>query len=112
VSRIVVVLGREPVLDADAVVKQAWKENAELVILTLGWLPLSEGQKRICEVALEAAGRGLIWLEERIMYDPAEVADLLRDDDRVHLAVSSLELKRIETAGLTELDIPRGQLGR
>ena len=97
-GRIVVVLGRDPVLEIDAVIKQAWKEKSELVIFTLGWLPLSSEQVRLCEIALEAAGRGVIWLEEKALYDPAEVARLIRDDDRVHLAVSLLEQKRIDAA--------------
>ena len=98
-GRIVVVLGRDPILDIDAVVQDAWKTNSELVILNLGWIPMSTLQQRVCDFALEAAGRGLIELEEKLVYDPADVPRLLREDDRVHLAVSSLELKRIEAVG-------------
>jgi len=98
-GRIVVVLGRDPVIDIDAIIQDAWKTNSELVILTLGWIPMSHVQQRICDQALEAAGRGLVELEEKLVFDPADVPGLLHEDDRVHLAVSSLELKRIEAGG-------------
>jgi len=57
------------------------------------------------------AGRGLIWLEEKIVYDPADIAGLIRDDQRVHLAVSSLELKRVESAARPEPGVSRGDVG-
>jgi hypothetical protein len=107
-SRIVVVLGRDPAVDIDALVRQAWKENHELVILNLGWIPLSHEQQRISDTALEAAGRGLILLEEKLVYDPADVPGLIRADDRVHLAMSPMEQKRMEAAARRALKDSRG----
>lgn len=98
-GRIVLVLGQDPALDVEPIIRKAWKENLELVVLNLGWVPLSSGQKKICDAALEAAGRGLVWLEEKIIADPADIPGLLREDDIVYLALSLLEQKRMETTG-------------
>lgn len=97
-SRIVIVLGRDPNVDIEGLIEQAWKENVELIIYVLGALPMSPGQQRICDAGLEAVGRGSILLEERLVHNPVDVARLIRNDDRVHLTVSRDEMKRIEAA--------------
>jgi hypothetical protein len=89
-DRIVVVLGREAVLDAAPLIETAWRYHLELTILVLG-LPLTPSQQQVCEAGLEAAGRRLIELEERVILDPERVAGLVQSSDRVVLAVSPQE---------------------
>jgi hypothetical protein len=88
--RIVVVLGREAVLDAAPLIETAWRHHLKLTILVLG-LPLTPSQQQVCEAGLEAAGRRLIELEERAVLDPGRVAGVVQSSDRVVLAVSPQE---------------------
>ena len=89
-SRIVVVLGRETTLDVAPLIAAAWRRRLKLMILVLG-LPLTPSQQEVCEAGLEAAGRRLIELEERVVLDPQQVAALVEDSDRVVFAVSPAE---------------------
>ncbi|HEY8201744.1 MAG TPA: hypothetical protein VII47_10350 [Actinomycetota bacterium] len=89
-SRIVIVLGREATLDPAPLIAAAWRRHLKLMILVLG-LPLTPSQQHVCEAGLEAAGRGLLELEERVVLDPRRVAGLVEDSDHVVFAVSPEE---------------------
>lgn len=86
-SRIVVVLGRDTGLDPAPLIDTAWRQRLKLTILVLG-LPLTPSQQQVCGAGLEAAGRRLIELEERVVLDPGQIAGLVEGPDRVVFAVS------------------------
>jgi hypothetical protein len=96
-ARLVIVLGREPVVDIEQVVRRAWHEKSELVILNLG-LPLTARQQDTIDAAMEAAGNGTIGLEARICYDARQVASNVHPSDEVILALSPRERRRIDKA--------------
>ena len=77
-------------LDVAPLIAAAWRRRLKLMILVLG-LPLTPSQQEVCEAGLEAAGRRLIELEERVVLDPQQVAGLVEDSDRVVFAVSPAE---------------------
>ena len=93
-GRIVVVLGRETGLDVGPLIAEAWQCNVKLLVLVLG-LPLTPAQERVCGDALQAAGRRLIELEERVVLDAATVTGIVRDGDRVVLSVSDTERNQL-----------------
>jgi len=78
-----------------AVVHDAWRSRVELVILNLGF-PLTRAQNDAIDVAMEAAGQGVLELEARICYTPEEAAAKIRPDDRVVLALSIAERRAVE----------------
>ena|ERR1041384_7660063 len=96
-ARIVVVLGREPDVDMNAVVHDAWQSHSELVILNLGY-PLTDTQHTAIDVAMEAAGRGVLGLEARISYTVSEAIAKIEDEDTVILAVNPREMKKLQRA--------------
>lgn len=96
-SRLVVVLGREADVDMAAIVQDAWRSRVELVIYNVGF-PLTTEQNRAIDVAMEAAGRGVLDLEARITYTIEEAASRIRTDDRVVLAIFGRDRKRFERA--------------
>lgn len=96
-GRLVVLLGREADVDMNAAIQDAWKSRVELVILNLSF-PLTTAQNRAIDVAMEAAGRGVLDLEARIAYTIEEAASRIRADDRVVLAIFGRDRRRFERA--------------
>lgn len=96
-SRLVVVLGREANVDMNAMVQEAWKCRVELVIFNLGF-PLTTQQNNAIDIAMEAAGRGVLDLEARITYTIEEAASRIRTDDRVVLAIFGRDRRRFDRA--------------
>jgi len=96
-SRLVVVLGREPVVNVGELVQRAWRERSELVVLNLG-LPLSALQQDVIDGLLETAEA--VEFEALICYDAAQVATSIQPEDRVIFASTPQEQHEIECAAV------------
>jgi hypothetical protein len=57
---------------------------------------LTREQNAAIDIAMEAAGRGILDLEARIIYTIDEAASRICADDRVVLAIFGLEKRRFE----------------
>jgi hypothetical protein len=96
-ARLVVVLGAEPEVDMERLARDAWEARVELVILNLGF-PLTSAQNAAIDIAMDWAGRGVLELEARISYTPEDAASQINEEDRVVLALSQGEKRRVEKA--------------
>ena len=96
-TRLVVALGRDARVDMHEMVHDAWQSHLELVILSMGF-PLTREQNAAIDVAMEAAGQGLLELEARICYMPDQAAAKIRPDDRVVLALANGERRALRRA--------------
>jgi hypothetical protein len=91
----VVVLGRQTEVDIHELIRRAWRERRELVVLNLGF-PLSRSQQETVDAVLEAGEA--IEFEARICYDETQVDAAMRAGDEVVFASSAEERRMIDDA--------------
>ena len=96
-TRLVVALGRDARVNMHELVHDAWQSHIELVILSMGF-PLTPKQNAAIDVAMDAAGQGVLELEARICYTPDQAAAKIRPDDRVVLALANAERRALQRA--------------
>jgi hypothetical protein len=98
-ARVVIVLGRKGKIDLKPFVERVWRARVPLVIINLGF-PLTPGQQKVVDAALEAAGTGVIALDAMIAYDARQAVSFLHDGDEIVFAAGRAERREVERAQL------------
>lgn len=101
-TRVVVLLGRRPSVDWDAVRGGLCRDD-ELVVLSLGY-PVTGKQRGALLEAQELAAEAGAWFDALLVTSTNEMAAALQPGDEVHVAAAALERRRLRN----RLDLLRG----